>query len=182
MLVTLLGTLAVAAPDPYSPLPTPEFAEQINRNWRGVGIGYDNGLWGREFAQGLKIDVPFGPVVGQFAGIRVRGMMVNSGNELLQEQPLYLGGGELFGRGPVWAGILRVYGGGGIWYGSTVIAGEQDDGIAAGGHYGVEAILFERGSFTFEIGGQSGIDGNGPGLGASVMAGIMFYLGGLSGG
>ena len=96
------------------------------------------------------------------------------------DQALLLGGGELFGRGPVWGGIVRVYGGGGLWYGSTVIGGgEQHDGIAAGGHYGIEAILFERGSFTFEIGGQSGIDGGAIGSGASVMAGIMFYLGGL---
>jgi hypothetical protein len=181
MLVTLLGAVALAAPEPYAPLPTQEFTEEINRNWRGVGIGYDNGLWGQQFAQGLKVDVPFGPKVGQFAGIRVRGLMVNSWNNVIQDQPLYLVGGELFGRGPVWAGIVRVYGGGGVWYGTTEVAREQQDGIAAGGHYGVEAILFERGSFTFEIGGQSGIDGDGPGLGASVMAGIMFYLGGLGG-
>jgi hypothetical protein len=179
MLVTLLSGAALAAPAAIAPVNDQEFVQKINNYWRGVGLGFDNGLWGEEFAQGIKVDLPFGNRVGQFVGVRLRGLMVHQDSPLIDYEPLYLWGGELFGRGPVWGGIVRVYGGGGVWYGTVDFGGSQDEGWAGGGHYGIEAILFERGSFTFEIGGQSGIDGDGPGAGASVMAGIMFYFGGF---
>lgn len=178
MLVTLFS-VALAAPDAYAPVIDQAFVQKINNYWRGVGIGYDSGLWGEEFAQGLKVDVPFGPTVGQFVGIRLRGLVVHLDTPLTPYEPMYLWGGELFGRGPVWGGVVRVYGGGGVWYGTIDYGIAEDSGVAWGGHYGIEAILFDRGSFQFEIGGQSGIDGDGPGGGVSIMGGIMFYFGGF---
>ena len=94
---------------------------------------------------------------------------------------LWMGGAELFGRGPVLAGIVRVYGGGGLWYGGPMV-GEGWTGLAGGGHYGIEALVWDRQSFTFEVGGQSGLDGGGRGAGASVMAGTTVYFGALGDG
>jgi len=191
MLGILLVASSFAAPAPVAPILDQEFVERVNRNWRGLGIGYDNGLWGSWFAQGIKVDVPFGPRVGQFMGVRIRGLVAlgDSYSVLLASyisphyEPLYLAGGELFGRSPVWGGIVRVSGGGGAYYGSTRFVSTDDeadfDGLVAGGHFGVEAILWERGSFTFEVGGQSGPDGDPRSSGASVMGGVMVYLGGL---
>jgi hypothetical protein len=184
----------VAAADPVAPLFDQDFVEKVNRNWRGLGIGYDNGLWGSSaagssFAQGIKVDIPFGPRVGQFVGVRVRGLVAHGepwsapGFEQTPHwEPLYVAGAELFGRGPVWCGIVRASGGGGAYYGSTRWVGDYPadyTGLAVGGHFGVEAILWPRGSFTFEVGGQTGPDGASRGSGASVMGGIMVYLGGL---
>ena len=82
MLVTLLIATALSAPDPVAPVLDQDFVERVNRNWRGLGIGYDNGLWGSSaagsaFAQGIKVDIPFGPRVGQFVGVRVRALVAH---------------------------------------------------------------------------------------------------------
>jgi hypothetical protein len=155
-----------------------DFVRATNARWRGLGLGYDNGLWGQVFAQGIKADVPFGPKVGQFFGLRLRGVMMHSGVGEGYD-PVFMGGAELFGRGPVLAGIVRVYGGGGLWYGAQVVGDDGATGLAGGGHYGIEALVWDRGSFSFEVGGQSGLHGDGPGIGASVMAGTTVYLGAL---
>jgi hypothetical protein len=195
MLVTCLVATALSAPEPVAPVLDQDFVEKVNRNWRGLGLGYDNGLWGDSFAQGIKVDIPFGPKIGQFAGVRLRGVVAHGdpppAYQLLNDpstgpdrvRPLYLTGGELFGRGPVWGGIVRAYGGGGAYYGSTQVWSHDlyvhVTGAVVGGHFGVEAILWKRGSFTLEVGGQSGLDGLPQGSGASVMGGIMVYLGDL---
>ena len=54
-----------------------EHVRDINRKWAGVGIGYHNGLWGQGFAQGLKLDIPFGRKVGQHFGMRLHGTLVH---------------------------------------------------------------------------------------------------------
>src|SRR5688572_6813525 len=113
----MLVVSASAGPDPVVPEIDHDYAVRINRNWRGLGIGYDNGLWGSAFAQGVRVDVPFGPKLGQFFGARLRGIVAHGAAEAA---PAGLGGVELFGRGPVLAGVARVYGGGGAWYGAEI--------------------------------------------------------------
>lgn len=178
MMTTLMLGLpaAIAASDPVvGPRADDEYVRSINAKWRGVGLGYTNGLWGERYAQGVNLDLPFGPKLGQFLGLRTRGVMAYVGDH----SPVALGGVELFGRGPVLMGILRVYGGGGV-YGGTVL-GDPDAELSftAGGHYGVEAIVAPRVSFNFEVGGQGPIHPLGRDGGASVMAGSTFYLGDL---
>ncbi|MCB9750009.1 MAG: hypothetical protein H6713_08405 [Myxococcales bacterium] len=163
------------------PAITEDHIRDINRKWAGLGLGYHNGLWGRGYAQGLKLDIPFGRRVGQHFGMRVHGTLVHPpvGTGGIYD-PVINTGLELFGRGPVWLGILRAYGGGGAWLGIRPNpTGEgKDYQFTGGGHLGVEVIVAPRMSFTIEIGGQ----GPGHGLrnddaGASVMGGFMVYLG-----
>lgn len=183
--MTLTGLVAVvlsstasswASPPPVAPTLDPAFVTEVNSRWRGLGLGYDNGLWGDAFGQGVRADIPFGPKLGQFVGLRLRGVMIHEVAD--GYAPSAMGGVELFGRGPVYGGVLRVYGGGGLWYGGSLADPEGASGLAGGGHYGIEALLTRSQSFTFEIGGQAGIGGDGPGAGASVMAGTNIYFGG----
>ena len=181
LMIPMFGVpTALAAPEPVlGPLPDAEYVRSINAKWRGVGVGYANGLWGERYGQGLHLDLPFGPVVGQFFGLRTRGVVDYLGEDDAAFTPMVMGGVELFGRGPVLMGILRIYGGGGV-YGGTVL-GAPDAGVSytGGGHYGVEALVAERLSFAIEIGGQGPIDALGRDGGASVMAGSTFYFGDL---
>ncbi|KIG18629.1 hypothetical protein DB30_00314 [Enhygromyxa salina] len=173
------------------PMPTPAEIDRANRIWRGVGIGYDVGFWGRaHFAQTLKVDIPFGWRIGQFLGARVRGTMVYADSGPGPDSvfdPVFNHGLELFGRSPVMLGVLRVYGGGGAWVGIRLDPPtpmrldpsnmDQRYAMGGGGHLGVEFKLTDRASVQFEVGGQSpghalGYDG-----GASVMSGIMIYTG-----
>jgi hypothetical protein len=175
----MIGWMVVcawAAPEPVVPEIDAAYVTRVNRNLRGLGLGYDNGLWGGDFAQGVKIDVPFGPRLGQFVGARLRGVMTHPSS--VEDGPIGMAGLELFGRGPVMAGLVRVYGGGGAWYGGT-LGSSEEPALAFGGHYGLEALLTPRMTFAIEIGGQSPVDGGGRSAGASVMGGATFYLGGL---
>jgi hypothetical protein len=164
-------------------LPTPARIDRVNRIWRGVGIGLDMGFWGQShYAQSLKIDIPFGWRIGQFFGMRVRGIMVYSDRDAGLDtvaDPVFDGGLELFGRSPVWLGLLRVYGGGGAWVG--VRLNPSDVGrtwnVGGGGHFGVEFALAPRASLQVEIGGQAPGHALGYDAGASVMAGVMIYTG-----
>ena len=55
--------------------------------------------------------------------------------------------------------------------------------VSGGGHYGIEALVSPRSSFTFEVGGQAPIDNaEARDGGASVMAGLTVYLGALGSG
>ncbi len=151
----------------------------IQRRWSGVGVGYDNGLWGGHYGQSLKVSLPFGRRLGQFMGLRLRVGAVHYHNADNHYDPVLNFGGELFGRSPVWWGVLRVYGGGGLWAGirPNPTAEGRDMAFGGGGHFGVEAFASPFMSFTFEIGGQApghdlGIDGGG-----SAMGGVMFYFG-----
>jgi len=167
---------AEAAPPEIGPLATEEWVRETNARWRGVGIGYDNGLWGSRFAQGLKVDVPLGNRLGQFLGVRARGTLVHN-DANAQFAPVAMGGLELFGRGPVLLGVLRVYGGGGLYYGGPVGGEAAPATLAGGGHYGVEFLVSRRASFSFEVGGQGPLHPQEIDAGASVMAGSTVYLG-----
>lgn len=168
---------AKEAPE-IGPLPDAEYIADINAKWRGVGVGYDNGLWGQNFGQGVKLDLPFGPKIGQFVGLRLRGLMIHEETPNAFT-PVMGGGAELFGRGPVLMGIVRVYGGGGVYYGEALNLDSAEPRLTAGGHYGVEVLVSERNSFTFEVGGQGPMHPDGRDAGASVMAGTTFYFGDL---
>jgi hypothetical protein len=165
------------------PMPTAAQIDRTNRMWRGVGIGYDFGMWGRgHLAQGLKLDIPFGWKLGQYFGLRVRGTMVyaDSGpdaNDIFD--PVFNPGLELFGRTPVMLGVLRVYGGGGAWAGIRLEPTEDGEryGIGGGGHVGAEFMVAPRAAIQFEVGGQAPAHALGYDGGASVMAGIMVYTG-----
>lgn len=159
------------------PMLTREHVVAMNRRARGVGLGYDNGLWGRGFAQGIKIDVPFGKRVGQFFGLRVRTAFVHSLDG--PYDPVINTGLEAFGRGPVIYGVVRAYGGGGAWIGIRPVP-TSDGGtwaITGGGHFGFEVFYTPRSSFTFEVGGQGSGHHLDMDAGASVLAGIVLYLG-----
>jgi hypothetical protein len=165
------------------PLPTPAHLDRMNRIWRGVGIGVDMGLWGQaHFAQSLKIDIPFGWRIGQFFGIRTRGIMAYTDSDPGLDtvgDPVFNGGIELFGRGPVLLGILRVYGGGGAWIGARLRPTDvgRSWNVGGGGHFGVEFVLAPRASLQFELGGQAPGHALGYDAGASVMSGVMIYTG-----
>lgn len=163
------------------PLPTAAHTEDINRRWRGLGVGVDNGLWGSSYAQSFKVDVPFGWRAGQFLGMRIRRTVVHAQIDGHWDGVINTGL-ELFGRSPVWFGLLRTYGGGGAWLGlrpALIDPGRGADlwGIGGGGHFGVEFLLVPWASLQIEIGGQSAAHRLGVDAGASVMAGVMFYTG-----
>jgi len=98
-------------------LPTEREIAKVNRRWRGVGIGYSNGLQGMSYSQHLRVDIPLGRRVGQFFGLRVRGGVVHGSMLASEYDPVINSGVQLFGRGPVMLGMVRVYGGGGPFIG-----------------------------------------------------------------
>ncbi len=173
------GKDAVVAP----PLPSRERIADINRVWRGVGIGYANGLFGQGFGQSLRVDVPFGRKVGQFFALRAEGRFIHPPpNTPSPYDPAVTTGLMLIGRGPVWGGLFRVYGGAGAWLGIRPNPDVQgkDFGVAGGGFFGTEVLVTRRMSFTFEVGGQGPSHiGRKDDAGASVMGGLMVYLGAL---
>lgn len=150
----------------------------MNDRLGGVGIGFDMGLWGDRYANGLKVDVPLGKGdLGQHFGVRLRGVMVHddTGDRFT---PVAAGGAELFGRGPVLLGVVRVYGGGGLYYGGIVDSQiETAPTLIGGGHFGVEVAASKRQTFSFEVGGQGPLTPEEFDAGASVMAGTTVYLG-----
>jgi hypothetical protein len=152
----------------------------INRRWSGVGVGYDNGIWGGIYGQSVKVSIPFGRNLGRYLGMRIRGMVVHHVDSAAdQYDPVINVGGELFGRSPVWWGVLRVYGGGGLWAGirpKPTSSGAQYR-LAGGGFVGFEAFAAPFMAFTFEVGGQAPGHGGGVDAGGSVMGGMMFYFG-----
>lgn len=193
-----VASVAVAAPIPADspgrttgappPVLGPRFdtiwADRINRNMRGVGFGFDQGLWGHSMGQSIKVSIPFGKRVGQFFGLRLRGLAVHdvwSGTA----DGAYGGGLEMFGRTPVYLGLLRLYGGGGVWVGARPFrpAGDMTKllAVGGGGHFGVEFMLTPRMTITLEVGAQSGIHGRRLDAGPSVMAGFMTWFGNMRG-
>ena len=182
--------MAGVAPSSRAPAPvlgpkiTDAYVDRINRNFRGVGIGFDQGLWGRGFGQTLKLTIPFGKRVGQFFGMRLRGMSVFDPSNVGVD-PLFGGGIELFGRSPVYLGLLRVHGGGGVWAGGRPFKPASDAtrgwGVSGSGYFGIEFVLAPRVGMTFEVGGKGSIHALGLDAGATATAGVVFYLGNLRG-
>jgi hypothetical protein len=179
------ATPATGAPPPVlGPKFDPIWSDRINRNMRGVGVGFDQGLWGHSMGQTLKFSIPFGKRIGQFFGVKLRGMMVHdvwSGTS----DAAFGGGLELFGRSPVYLGLVRLYGGGGVLAGGRPFRAMGDVTkvwkVGGGGHFGVEFVLTPRMTITLEVGAHSGIHGRNIDAGPSVMAGTMWWFGNLGG-
>lgn len=161
------------------PSPNRAYAEQVNREARGLGVGYSNGLWGSGYAQSIRFDIPFGYTVGQFFGLRIHGVMAYGPSSAPEFDPAAFGGAELFGRGPVIFGLVRLYGGGGVFVGGRPVDRPGDRfGISGGGHMGLELFSTPNCSFSVEVGGQGPVHAEAIDAGASVMGGMTVYLGG----
>lgn len=134
----------------------------------GIGLAYDNGSWGGEWSQGIRLMVPFGDHVAA----NLRGLIIFDGRDRADA------GGrlELIGRSPVFLNLVRLYGGGGIQLFRPVSGVTNPETyIGGGGHFGFEFFLMRRMSWILEVGGQSGYSKDGVGSGATIIAGIQFY-------
>lgn len=136
---------------------------------RGLSIGFDNGLFGDGFGQGLRLRIPFGRNWG--LAVRALSVMDDQGPDQFQWA---LGGRlEIVGQSPVYLNLVRLYGGGG----PQVIRGMRGEGrgttsLGGGGQFGFEFFQSPRFSLFFEVGGQGG---NNRFSGATVLAGLNFY-------
>jgi len=108
--------------------------------------------------------------------VHTRSDLADGGNRW---DPALFGGAEFFGRTPVMAGLLRMYGGGGLFFGGRPLPTPEGAtyGLGGGGHFGLEAFLNPRMSFTFEVGGQAPVHGLSHDAGAHVLGGVHFYFG-----
>jgi hypothetical protein len=164
VLAIVLGfsrSAAAQEPDVAKPKPTP--------TGRGVGFGLDNGLFGRAYAQGLRVRFPLGD---QFA-FNLRGISTFGMAE--DEARWELGGrAEFIGHTPVYYNLVRLYGGGGPEIATRVAGpGPRDKTrFGGGGHFGFEFFLTPGMSFFAEIGGHAGDGLTG---GGTVLGGMMFY-------
>lgn len=163
------------------PMPERDYIREVNTSARGFGLGMQQGFWGSGFAQGLHVDVPFGYEIGQFFGVRLRGLFAHGPFDAPRFDPLIMGGLEPFGRGPVIFGLARIYGGGGVHFGAQPNPAPNERtnfGVSGGGHLGIEIFGAPWMAYAIEVGGQGPIHGDAIDAGAHVMGGIHFYVGG----
>jgi hypothetical protein len=151
---------------------------------QGVGLSYENGAFGQTWEQGLKLQIPFatcgkGRRNESCAAINIRPQslmqfQVGAGSQ----NSFDLGGRvEIIGRTPMLLNLIRIYGGGGAGAFYEVTGQTKGHAYAAGGgQFGVELFLQPEFSFYSEIGG----DGCGSSTvicsGATVVAGMTWYL------
>lgn len=163
-------------PVPFEPVSDDDGLLRLQIPWtepsgQGLALGYDNGAWGGEWSQGVRVLVP----LGAHFGVDVRGLMVLA-SAGAQDAQVHLGGRlELIGRSPVLLNVLRLYGGGGVQLFAPV--GEAPSHAATmggGGHFGFEFFMMPSMSWILEVGGQSGV-ADGVGGGASIVAGLQLY-------
>lgn len=133
----------------------------------GFAIGYDNGLFGGGFGQGVRFKIPF----GRYLGLNLRGLSVMGGSETFVH---YLGGrAELLGQTPIFLNVMRLYGGGGfqLFY---PVNGVPSPALllGGGGQFGFEFFMGKRAAFFLEVGGNGG---GRTVSGATVLAGINVY-------
>ncbi len=167
-------------PDVIAPLPDLDYAMRVNRYARGVGIGFNQGIWGEGFGQSLSVDLPFGRRIGQFFGARLAGTFVHVRGDKGYD-PVGFGHIDLFGRSPVMAGLVRAYGGGGIRLGGHVTPANRAESFAftGGGYFGLELFAAPRVSFNVEVGVQGPIHVAALDAGGSATAGVKIWLGDL---
>jgi hypothetical protein len=154
-------TAAAQEPDMTKPPPTTP--------GRGVGFGLDNGLFGRAYAQGLRVRFP----LGEHFAFNVRG--ISTFGQVEDEGRWELGGrAEFIGHTPVYYNLVRLYGGGGPEVARRVAGPGPSNKtrFGGGGHFGFEFFLKPGMSFFAEIGGHSGDGLTG---GGTVLGGMMFY-------
>ncbi len=135
-----------------------------------VSFGYENGIWGGAFVQGLRVKIPVHPNWG----LAARPLMMHSlsGAEYRAD----LGGRlELYGASPVFLNFARIYGGGGaqVFQAVSGLPGSKPT-TGGGGHFGFEFFFTPKSSFFLEVGGTSGAAG-GVGTGGTALAGVTWY-------
>jgi hypothetical protein len=135
---------------------------------RGVGFGFEEGLWGKSWGQGLRVTVPF----ASNWGVTARGLYLM---DMAIEGPFTADAGgriDFIGRSDVYLNVVRLYGGGGVQVLAPVAntAGREVQ-VGGGGQFGFEFFCSPHYAFFLEVGGQGGL----PAPGATVFAGINFY-------
>lgn len=137
---------------------------------QGVALGYESGLWGSRWQQGLRVGIP----LQRHFALHVRAVYV-SDTSVEDDVPYTadLGGRlDFIGRSPALFNVVRLYGGGGVQVFEPVFATEgRSTQIGGGGHFGFEFFCSPHYSFFLEVGGQGGR----PSPGATVLAGMAFY-------
>jgi hypothetical protein len=160
--VTLAPALAAAD---EAPAEAPRAAHAAGR---GLALGFDNGVFGRGYEQGLRIRIP---ILEHFA-FGLRG--VSAFGDRSGDFTWYVGGrAELIGHSPVFLNLVRLYGAGGPEVVTRVHGSGGDKTlIGGGGQFGFEFFLQPKMSFFVEIGGRAGDDVTG---GGTAIAGMMLY-------
>jgi hypothetical protein len=158
----LIPTLAAAADAPPASIAVPWLAP----TGQGPGIGYDLGLWGQGFGQGLRLKVP----VSRNWGLNLRGIMA-----VADDPARWSAGGrlELYGQSPVYLNLIRIYGGGGIQLFHQFKGDHKGETrLGGGGQWGFEFFMSPHLGFFIEVGGN----GNAHLVsGATVLSGITIY-------
>jgi len=140
----------------------------------GVALGYENGLWGANFAQALRARFPF----SDRWGLVVKAAITHPTDHSHNVMPHYGGWKlELFGTSKPILDVARVYGGGGFIVTKKVLGTGGDDDVhyGLGGYFGLEIFMTRHAAFFIEVGGASNPDATA--AGATVQAGLQWYLG-----
>jgi hypothetical protein len=172
VLVLTLPSVALAQDhDEEGPPPPPVVEPTLGP---GVAFGYENGLWGSNFTQSLRLRIPFSPRWGLIA----KGVLTHPTDHHHNVMAHYGGGRlEIFGVSNPIGGFARVYGGGGLVVTTKVLGtgGTTDVHYGIGGYFGLEVFMTRHTSLTLEVGGSSNADGTV--AGATVIAGLQWYFG-----
>jgi hypothetical protein len=175
-LLLAVANVKTAAAEEATSIPMKASTESALVPWTspvggGVSFGYENGLWGSAWVQGLRVKVPFQSRFGM--AMRPLALQQVGGGAPYRAD---LGGRvELYGATPVFLNFARIYGGGGpqLFYAVTGLAGSKPI-FGGGGHFGFEFFMNQHTSFFAEIGGASGAQ-HGLGTGGTAMAGVTWY-------
>lgn len=165
---------APVAPVPLTPPLGPTAAPPPLPPGPGVALGYENGLWGANFAQALRARFPF----SDRWGLVVKAAITHPTDHSHNVMPHYGGWKlELFGSSKPILDVARVYGGGGFVVTKKVLGtgGDEDVHYGLGGYFGLEIFMTRHAAFFIEIGGSSNPDATA--AGATVTAGLQWYLG-----
>jgi hypothetical protein len=170
-LVALLGAVAIMSSVHVSASEGPTVVRPFEgRGGTGVSLAYDNGGWGGEFAQGLRLRMP---LLSHWA-VNLRAIALHG----LEREPYRfdLGGRlELIGHTPVYLNLVRLYGGGGVQVFRPLSGVDQaETAVGGGGQFGFEFFLSRRAAFFLEVGGSSGSQGEFA-AGATLAAGVQVY-------
>jgi len=144
----------------------------------GVSLGYEDGIWGAAWLQGLRVKIPMHPRWGM--ALRPLTMMqmpmkwtYSEGSDAYRTD---VGGRvELYAASPVLLNFARVYASGGpqVFYAVAGVAGPKAM-FGGGGQVGCEFFVAPRASLFAELGGTSGAQA-GFGAGGSAMIGLTWY-------
>jgi hypothetical protein len=171
--IALLSVGATASAQAPAPAPEDEaLASTLKLPWtqpsgQGLALGLDNGLWGGDWCNGIRAKIP----LGRHFAVHARGLAIFAFDDTNRVD---LGGRlEFIGQSPVMLNVMRLYGGGGlqVFY---PVSGDvtRKASFGGGGHFGFEFFMSPRYSWFIEVGGQGGS----PAPGATVMAGMNFFV------